>query len=159
MRCTRLRIGTSPTTLARSCTTCAVSGMRWEAFSASKQETLRCYWRLVTAYRANSTHKPASIDELNRAVTEIEALAATRDWTTKWTSRRFSDGSTCVTLGTIEGCATLQLGAMTAASPIRDSRHALLVGSARCASLTIIRIAVPMAAAPKSSLVSWKTEP
>jgi (p)ppGpp synthase/HD superfamily hydrolase len=51
----------------------------WGRFSVSKQETLWYYRSLVTAYRANPAHTPALVDELDRAVTEMETLAVLAD--------------------------------------------------------------------------------
>lgn len=47
----------------------------WDRFSVPKADTLWYYRSLVTAYRGNSAHAPALIDELDRTVTEMEALA------------------------------------------------------------------------------------
>jgi len=41
-----------------------------------RTRTLWYYRSLVTAYRSNLAHTPALIDELDRTVTEMEALAA-----------------------------------------------------------------------------------
>jgi (p)ppGpp synthase/HD superfamily hydrolase len=51
----------------------------WGRFGASKQETLWYYRSLVTAYRANPAHPRALIDELDRTVTEMEALPSPGD--------------------------------------------------------------------------------
>ena len=48
----------------------------WERFNAPKDQTLWYYRSLVTAYRSNPAHTPGLIDELDRTVTEMEALAA-----------------------------------------------------------------------------------
>jgi len=48
----------------------------WDRFNAPKDQTLWYYRSLVTAYRSNLAHTPALIDELDRTVTEMEALAA-----------------------------------------------------------------------------------
>ena len=48
----------------------------WDRFNAPKDQTLWYYRSLVTAYRGNPEHTPALIDELDRTVTEMEALAA-----------------------------------------------------------------------------------
>jgi hypothetical protein len=47
----------------------------WARFSVQKDKTLWYYRALVTAYRGNPAHTPALIDELDRTVTEMEALA------------------------------------------------------------------------------------
>lgn len=47
----------------------------WERFTASKDEVLWYYRSLVTGYRSNPAHTPALIDELDRTVSEMEALA------------------------------------------------------------------------------------
>ena len=47
----------------------------WERFSAPRDQTLWYYRSLVTGYRGNPAHTPALIDELDRTVTEMEALA------------------------------------------------------------------------------------
>ena len=47
----------------------------WDRFNATKDETLGYYRSLVTAFRANLAHTPALIDELDRTVSVIEALA------------------------------------------------------------------------------------
>jgi (p)ppGpp synthase/HD superfamily hydrolase len=47
----------------------------WDRFKVSKSETLWYYRSLVTAYRANPAHNPALVAELDRTVTEMEALA------------------------------------------------------------------------------------
>lgn len=47
----------------------------FERFSASKEDTLWYYRTLVTTYRANPEHMPALVEELDRTVTELEALA------------------------------------------------------------------------------------
>jgi (p)ppGpp synthase/HD superfamily hydrolase len=52
-----------------------VGGAVWDRFSVPKVETLWYYRRLVTSYRQNQAHIPALIDELDRTVVEIEALA------------------------------------------------------------------------------------
>jgi (p)ppGpp synthase/HD superfamily hydrolase len=48
----------------------------WKRFNAPKDQTLWYYRSLVTFYRSNPEHTPALIDELDRTVTEMEALAA-----------------------------------------------------------------------------------
>jgi (p)ppGpp synthase/HD superfamily hydrolase len=54
----------------------AIGDELWERFNAPKEQTLWYYRSLVTAYRGNPEHTPALIDELDRTVTEMEALAA-----------------------------------------------------------------------------------
>jgi GTP pyrophosphokinase len=46
----------------------------WARFSVPKDQTLWYYRSLVTTYRANPEHTPALLDELDRTVTEMEAL-------------------------------------------------------------------------------------
>jgi GTP pyrophosphokinase len=48
----------------------------WGRFSAPKGQILWYYRSLVTAYRANPAYPKALIDELDRTVVEMEALAA-----------------------------------------------------------------------------------
>jgi len=47
----------------------------WGRFSSTKEDKLWYYRGLVTAFRSNPAHTPALIDELDRTVTEMEALA------------------------------------------------------------------------------------
>jgi len=47
-------------------------------FSVSREETLAYYRCLVTTFRANPAHNPNLLGELDRVVTEMEALAAPR---------------------------------------------------------------------------------
>jgi GTP pyrophosphokinase len=47
----------------------------WARFSSAKEDTLWYYRSLVTAFRANPAHTPPLIDELDRTVSEMEALA------------------------------------------------------------------------------------
>ena len=47
----------------------------WDRFSVPKDQTLWYYRSLVTGYRRNPAHTPALIDELDRTVTTMEALA------------------------------------------------------------------------------------
>jgi GTP pyrophosphokinase len=51
----------------------------WDRFNAGRDESLWYYRSLVAAYRANPAHMPELIDELERTVSEMEALAATPD--------------------------------------------------------------------------------
>ena len=50
----------------------------WDRFSAPKDETLWYYRSLVTAYRGNAAYNEALVGELDRTVTEMEALARGR---------------------------------------------------------------------------------
>jgi GTP pyrophosphokinase len=47
----------------------------WERFKAGRDGQLWYYRALVDAYRANPAHDPRLIDELERTVAAIEALA------------------------------------------------------------------------------------
>ena len=47
----------------------------WERFNPSKEEMLWYYRSLVTAYRSNPAYSAALIDELDRTVSEMDALA------------------------------------------------------------------------------------
>ena len=50
----------------------------WGRFNAPKDQTLWYYRSLVNGYRGNPAHTRALIDELDRTVTEMEALAEGR---------------------------------------------------------------------------------
>lgn len=54
----------------------AVNDKLWVRFTASREEAVWYYRGLFDAFHANSAHRPALIDELDRTVTEIESLAA-----------------------------------------------------------------------------------
>ena len=50
----------------------------WDRFDAGKDGSLWYYRSLVEAYRANPSHVPVLVDELERTISEMEILAAIR---------------------------------------------------------------------------------